>query len=144
GNYAQRKADLFASEVWGNVSAAVNASIFDTDGFPVVAPAERGPVDTRAAVNFRNINLKSDYAPTSNVRTFVRGGYFREERDNAKVTTFAPTVDETNATTWKTLSGGVRMVLPDQSSLEGTVFSDFVRFRSNFLAVPNPTTRGIG
>lgn len=144
GNYGQRKADLFGSEVWGKVSAAVNASLFDTDGFAVVAPTERGPVDTRAAVNFRNINLKSDYAPTANLRTFVRGGYFREERDNAKVSTFAPVLDESNDTTWKTLSGGVRTVLPDQSTLEGTVFSDFVRFRSNFLAVPNPTTRAIG
>lgn len=144
GNYSQRKADLFASDVWGKFSAAVNASLFDTNGFAVVDRAERGPVDTRAAVNFRNINLKSDYAPTSNLRTFVRGGYFREERDNAKVTTFAPTVDEANDTTWKTLSGGVRTVLPDQSTLEGTVFADSVRFRSNFLAVPNPTTRAIG
>ncbi|MGE0451166.1 MAG: TonB-dependent receptor [Vicinamibacterales bacterium] len=144
GNYGQRKADLFASDVWGKLSAAVNASLFDTDGFAVVDPAERGPVDTRAAVAFRNINVKSDYAPTNNVRAHVRGGYFREERDNGKMTTFTPVVDEANSTTWKSLSGGVRVVLPDQSALEATVFSDFVRFRSNFLAVPNPSTRAIG
>jgi iron complex outermembrane recepter protein len=122
----------------------VNGSILDTDGFPQVVASERGPIDTNAAVLFRNVNVKADYAPTSAVRAYVRGGYFREERDNAKVTTFVPTKPEANNTTWKTVNGGMRVVLPDSSSLEGTVFVDSVRFQSNFIAVPNALTRAIG
>ncbi len=144
GNRDTRKADLFASDVWGKVSAAVNGSLLDTDGFPQVAASERGPIDTNAAVLFRNVNVKSEYAPTSAVRVWARGGYFSEERDNAKVTTFAPTRPEGNDTTWKTGNGGVRIVLPDSSALEGTAFVDSVRFRSNFIAVPNLATRAIG
>jgi outer membrane receptor protein involved in Fe transport len=45
---------------------------------------------------------------------------------------------------WKSVSGGVRLSLPDQSDLQARVFSDFETFHSNFLAVPNPTTRAIG
>ena len=46
--------------------------------------------------------------------------------------------------TWKSASGGVRVVLPDQSDLQARVFTDFETFRSNFLAVPNLVTRAIG
>ena len=69
---------------------------------------------------------------------FVRGGYFREERDNAKITTIDGT-EEANDTTWKTVSGGVRATLPDSSDLQARVFIDFETFHSNFLAVPRPT-----
>ena len=74
----------------------------------------------------------------------MRGGYFNEKRDNGKVTTFAPTQPEGNDTTWNTMNGGVRMVLPDQSALEGSFFVDDVEFNSNFIAVPNLVTRAIG
>jgi hypothetical protein len=48
------------------------------------AAPERGPIDTNATVEVRNFNTKVDYNPTSNISTFFRVGYFREERDNAK------------------------------------------------------------
>jgi outer membrane receptor protein involved in Fe transport len=149
GNRDSRKLDLTASDVWGRLGARVSGSLFDTDGFPVVALGERGPVDTKAKVQFRNVNIKVDYSPIDRVSAFVRGGYFREERDNGKVTIglslpSANGLPEANHTTWKSVNGGVRIVLPDQSTLEAGVFGDFERFHSNFLAVPNLTTRAIG
>lgn len=144
GNRDTRKADVFASDVWGKFGAAVNASVLDTDGFKAVAPSEQGPIDTNAAVSFRNLSARAEYAPTGSIRANLRGNYFREERDNAKVTTFAPVQAEANDTTWKSVNGGVRMMLRDQSALEGSVFADVVRFKSNFIAVPNLTTRAIG
>lgn len=144
GNRDTRKADVFASDVWGNFGAAVNASVLDTDGFKAVRPSEQGPIDTNAAVSFRNVSARAEYAPTPSVRANLRGNYFSEERDNAKVTTFAPVQDEGNDTTWKSVNGGLRMVLADQSTLESSAFADVVRFRSNFIAVPNLATRAIG
>ena len=143
GNLNSPKLDFRGSDVWGKVGAAIDGGWFDTDGFPIVAEDERGPVDTKATVEFRNLNVKVDYNPTSRVSAFVRGGYFREERDNAKVSTFDGT-PEANDTTWKSASGGVRILLPDQSDLQGRVFADVATFRSNFLAVPNPVTRAVG
>jgi iron complex outermembrane receptor protein len=145
GNRDTRKADFFGSDVWGSVGVSVDGSFFDTDGFPQVVEEERGLVDTNARVDYRNLALKIDYTPLDRISVFARGGYFREERDNAKVTTIGPPRAEANDTTWKSLSGGVRASLPDHSDLQGTLFLDFERFDSNFMAVPsaNPP-RSIG
>jgi outer membrane receptor protein involved in Fe transport len=145
GNRNSPKLDIFGSDVWGKVGVAVDASLFDTDGFPIVIDSERRPsdvnagpgVDTKAAVSFRNVNVKLDYSPTSGFNAFVRGGYFTEERDNGKVSTIDGT-PEGNDTEWTAVSGGVRMLLPDQSDFQARIFTDFETFRSNFLAVPAP------
>lgn len=136
GTRDTRKADFFAGDAWGKVGASLEGSFFDTGGFEQVIAEERGAVDTKAQVNYKNIGLKVDYSPADRVSTFFRAGYFREERDNAKVTTVAPLTPEMNDTEWKTFSAGVRAALPDQSDLQATFFVDNNRFNSNFLAVP--------
>jgi outer membrane receptor protein involved in Fe transport len=144
GNRNTPKVDISGSDVWGRVRASLDASVFDTDGYPIVAESERGRVDNNAAVTFRNIGVRVQYDLSSRVYAFARGGYFHEKRDNGKASTIDGT-EEANRTNWKTLSGGVRARLPDSSDLHANVFSDFNRFRSNFLAVPpaNPP-RSIG
>jgi len=139
GNRGTPKFDFFGSDVWRNFGIAVEGGFFDTDGYAQVAEPERGPIDTKATVEFRNFNTKVDYNPTSNISTFFRVGYFREERDNAKKVIFPnnPTIPEANDTSWTAVSGGVRMILPDSSSLQARVFGDVETFRSNFLAVPD-------
>jgi outer membrane receptor protein involved in Fe transport len=144
GNRNTAKIDVSGSDVWGRLRASVDASIFDTDGYPIVAESERGRVDNNAAVNFRNVGIRVQYDINNRVYAFVRGGFFREDRDNGKVSTIDGT-EEANNTRWRTVSGGLRARLPDTSDLQGNVFADFNRFRSNFLAVPaaNPP-RSIG
>ena len=143
GNRGTPKFDFFGSDVWRNFGIAVEGGWFDTDGYPQVAEPERGPIDTNVTVEFRNFNTKVDYNPTSNISTFFRVGYFREERDNAKKVIFPnnPTIPEANDTSWTAVSGGVRMILPDSSSLQARVFGDVETFRSNFLAVPDLIAR---
>ena len=136
GTRDTRKADFFAGDAWGKVGVSLEGSFFDTGGFHQVIEEERGAVDTKAQVDYKNLGLKVDYSPADRVSTFFRVGYFREERDNAKVTTVAPITPEMNDTEWKTLSAGLRASLPDQSDLQASVFVDNNRFNSNFLAVP--------
>jgi iron complex outermembrane receptor protein len=143
GNRGTGKADFFASDVWGKFGASLEGSFFGTNGFPIVVADERGPIDTKATVDYTNLAFKVDYSPSQRLSAFLRVGYFREERDNAKFSTFDGT-PEANDTLWKSVSGGVRMSLPDQSDLQARVFVDLERFHSNFLAVPNLTTRAIG
>jgi outer membrane receptor protein involved in Fe transport len=139
GSKDSPKADFFASDVWGKFGASVEGSAFATDGFPQVIESERGAVDTKAAVDYQNIAVKLDYSPSDRVNAFVRGGYFREERDNAKVTTVGPIRPEENDTTWKSIGGGVRATLPDRSDLQARLFVDLNTFHSNFMAVqPGP------
>ena len=154
GNNGTGKADFLASDVWGKFGAALEGSFFGTNGFPIVVENERGPIDTQATVDYQNLGVKLDYSASERVSGFVRVGYFREERDNAKSSTFDATtgqpvspdlgVPEANDTLWKSVSGGVRVALPDQSDLQARVFLDFERFHSNFMAVPNLQTRAIG
>jgi outer membrane receptor protein involved in Fe transport len=143
GSKSSPKADFLASDVWGKVGVSLEGSFFTTDGFPIVIANERGPIDTKATVEYQNLNLKADYRPNERVSMFFRGGYFREERDNAKFSTFDQT-PEANDTLWKSASGGARMTLPDGSDLQARLFTDFSTFNSNFLAVPNLVTRAIG
>jgi outer membrane receptor protein involved in Fe transport len=144
GNRNSPKLDFLGSDVWRNVGVVVDGSVLDTDGYPIVAAAERGRVDNNATVNFRNVNAKVDYNPTGAVNAFFRTGYFREVRNNGKASTIDGT-EESNNTTWKSASGGVRVHLPDHSDLQARLFTDFETFHSNFLAVPtvNPP-RSVG
>jgi outer membrane receptor protein involved in Fe transport len=150
GSRNSPKVDFRGSDVWGKVGALVDGAFFTTDGYPIVVdvnPAgrpERGLVDKNASVDFASVNSKVEYRASDRVHAFVRGGYFREERVNGKRSTIDGT-DEQNDTTWKSGSAGVRVVLGENGSLEGSLFGDVGRFRSNFLAVPaaNPP-RSIG
>jgi len=143
GNLSSPKADFAVSDVWGKFAAALDGSVFNTDGFPIVIENERGPIDTKATVEYRNFNARVDYSPSSKVSAFVRAGFFEEERNNAKFSTFNGD-PEANNTDWNSVAGGVRITLPDSSDLQGRIFTDFETFNSNFLAVPNLTTRAIG
>ena len=81
------KVDFLGSHVWGKLGVTVDGNVFDTDGYAIVRANERGRVDNNAAARFWNLNVKLDYAATDRVRTFVRAGYFNENRDNGKAST---------------------------------------------------------
>ena len=132
GSHGSPKADFFGSDVWGKLGVAVEGSVFNTDGFPIVIANERGPIDNNATVDFRNVNVKLDYRANENLSAFLRGGYFTEDRGNGKI-------GEVNDTRWTSVSGGVRVHLPGESDLQATIFSDMSKFHSTFLAVTAPS-----
>jgi iron complex outermembrane recepter protein len=133
GNMGSPKFDFLAADRWNKVGALLEGSFFKTDGFPIVAPIERGPIDNNADVDYRNMSAKIEYTPSDSVNAFFRAGYFDEDRNNAKV-------GELNDTRWTTINGGVRARLRDGSDLQGRVFGDISRAHFNFLAVTNPAT----
>ena len=132
GNHGSPKFDVFGSDVWGKLGVTVNGSVFDTDGFPIVAPSEHGIVDNNATVKFHNFDVKLDYSATDRVKAFFRTGYFSENRGNGKI-------GEVNDTRWKSASGGARIRMPDESDLQASLFTDFEKFHSTFLAVTAPS-----
>ncbi len=135
GNKNSPKLDFFGGDVWGKVGLLVDGSFFRSDGFPIVIENERGLVDDKSNDAFKNVNVKANFTATPNINGFVRAGRFHEDRDNGKHSTFDGT-EEGNNTTWKYVSGGVRIVLPDSSGLQATVFGNVEDYFSNFLAVP--------
>lgn len=133
GSHNTPKFDFFGSDQWNTVAASVEGSVLHTDGFPIVAPIERGPIDNNANVEYKNVTAKVEFTPSDRVQAFVRAGYFAENRNNAKV-------GELNDTRWTTVNGGIRARLKDNSDLQASVFTDAQRAHFNFLAVTNSTT----
>lgn len=137
GSRQSPKFDFFASDQWNKVAAAIEGSFLGTDGFPIVAERERGPIDNNANVDYKNVTVKLEYTPNDRLNTFVRGGYFTEDRVNGKV-------GEVNDTRWTTVNGGIRARLRDESDLQARVFVDAQKAHFNFLAVTNAgTTRNL-
>lgn len=145
GQYGSRssgKAEVLATDVWRRVGVVLDGAAYSTDGYPIVVEtnpagaAERGRVDKNASVSFTTVNVKSEYRSDSErpLVAFLRGGYFREDRINGKFSTIDGT-DEANDTDWKTANGGVRAITR-LGDVDGVLFVDVERFRSNFLAVP--------
>jgi outer membrane receptor protein involved in Fe transport len=132
GNDNSPKVDVFGSDVWGKVGVTVDATAFRTDGFPVVAPSERGLIDNNATVSFHNVDAKADYSASDRVKASFHLGSFGENRGNGKI-------GEVNDTRWTSFGGGVRIGLPDQSDLQASVFADLEQFHSTFLAVTPPS-----
>jgi len=143
GELGSPRFDVVASDVWRRVSVVFDGSAFKTDGYKPVAEKERGPVDTFATASFQNANLKLQYDASDRLKAFFRGGYFEEDRDNGKVSTFDGT-PEANHTRWATVNGGITWRLRDHSTLDATTFVDNEVLRSNNLAVPNAVTRDVG
>jgi iron complex outermembrane receptor protein len=144
GSRSTPKIEFSGSDVWGRARAAVTGSLFDTDGYPIVAAEERGLVDRNASVTFANVNARFQYDLSHRLHLFARAGHFREDRDNGKASTIDGTA-EANDTRWTSASGGVRVRAADASELQVTAFLDDERFRSNFLAVPAATPpRSVG
>ncbi len=144
GSRRTPKADFYGATRHGRLGVSADGTVFSTDGYPVVRAAERGRVDNNAAVDFWNANVKAEYTAGPKLRVFARLGRFSENRDNGKHSTIDGAA-ETNETVSTSGSGGVRFQLPDRSTVQGTVFTENERFRSNFLAVPASTpARNIG
>lgn len=153
------KVDYRVSDVWGKLGVSFNGSVFDTDGFVNVAPSERRVtsatqtgVDNNINAKFHNYRFKAEYAASERVQLFGNASYFKENRDNGKASTYDAAgtylgnqTKEANDTAWTQTSFGARVQLPDQSSLNATIFTDNETFNSNFLAVPAATPlRSIG
>src|SRR5688572_5468593 len=71
------KIDYFAANAWDKFSIAAEGTVFDTKGYFVVPELEggaqlRGSIDTKATVDYDNINLKMDYSPTDRLSGFLR------------------------------------------------------------------------
>ena len=128
GTLKTSKLDFFASDIWGNWGAAVEGSLFHTDGYKIVRESERGLVDTEANSDYRNFNLKLDYESSEDFNFFLKGGYSGEGRQNG-------TPLQANDTQWKSLAGGLRFRTDDGSNWKVSLFSHFQSYAINFSAV---------
>jgi len=129
--------DLFASHQFGPFAASFGGSIFRTNGYILISPEERGPVDIEATSRHEMGNWKLDYSPSSNLTFFHSGRIFNEDRDNG-------TPLQTNSSGETFLAGGLRAVTSDGSDWRANIFTHLNTFNSSFSAVsPDRTSESL-
>ena len=151
GNLDSKAFDAVGSVARGSLGLTVDGGWFQTDGYsPVIAinragVAERGLVDNNVSLNTSRVNARVDHvAPQGRFRAVFRAGYFQEDRNNGKHSTFTGAPEE-NDTKWTSASAGMTALLSDVSELQATASLGMGTLRSNNIAVPtaNPP-RSIG
>lgn len=100
GNQETPNASIYTGLAKDGWTVSLGSEIFKTDGYILVAPGERGPVDTRAGSRSLVNDLTVARQLTSQSRVYVRGSVFGESRTNGTPLQF-------NRTHIRNLSTGV-------------------------------------
>jgi outer membrane receptor protein involved in Fe transport len=119
---------VLASTVRGRWSGLASGGILRTDGYTLIAPAARGPVDVPSNVHFQNGLLEVERKLPASGRLFLRGSALNEARSNG-------TPLQTNATRlWRYSLGGDLAIL-DRGVLAVRLFGDEEHYRQSFSAI---------
>lgn len=118
GDRGTRDLELFASDTGGAWGYTLAGRLFNTQGFHVVGPEDRGAVDRRAAVDFGTLFGRLQWG-----RYHAGVNAFEEERENG-------TALQTNDTSLRSLEAGW-----SGDHLDWNVYGQTQRFRSAFSRI---------
>jgi outer membrane receptor protein involved in Fe transport len=127
GNYDTRNFDLLAREVIGPFRLSVEGNYFDTAGYTIVMPRQRGAIDTPADSRHAVFNGRLEFVPSPDLTLFLAGTFFDEDRHNG-------TRLQVNDTRSGSISGGGTLRTSDGSEWKAIVFSQLQDFHSTFSA----------
>lgn len=82
GSHATRSAELSAAQPLGPGTLQLLARDFSTDGFPLVAPEDRGPIDQPAASRHRWLTARWRHPLTDSLQLTATARTHREHRHN--------------------------------------------------------------
>ncbi|HZI14473.1 MAG TPA: TonB-dependent receptor, partial [Myxococcus sp.] len=69
------------AERWGSVSAALEAELLTSGGYPIVVPSQRGAIDTDTPSNHAVFNGRVDAQALESLSVSARAGLFRENQN---------------------------------------------------------------
>ena len=112
----------------GHTHALAAATLFQTDGYILIAPAVRGPVDIASNVHSQTgrVELRQDLG--SNAGVFLRGNVLNEARSNG--TPLTP-----NGTRLWRYAGGGDWALPNSGRVLFRLYGTQQKYRQNFSSV---------
>ena len=125
GDRSTRQVDATASERWEKSAAEVHGDWFDTDGFFIVPPEQRGTIDVPANSQHWNAGGRVDVFPSPSSSLSFRGSAFDEERGNGTPLTG-------NDTEAATLTAQSAVVTAGGSEWRASVFGHDQTFASTF------------
>lgn len=121
------------SDVLGRFAFSLAGSYVSTDGYPIIAPAERGAIDTTATARYGTARLTLEYA-RSRVRSFLRGHLLDEHRRNG-------THLQRNSTVAKFLTGGLTGETAGGSHWQILASAHLKTFHSTFTEIAPDRSR---
>jgi iron complex outermembrane recepter protein len=81
GSESTGRLSVWASDRYGPVGAAIEGDLLTSDGYYVVAPYDRGPIDTPTPTQHAVINGRIEVEAAKNLSVNLRGGYFYENQN---------------------------------------------------------------
>jgi len=128
GSQATAGADLLASASRGPWSGNFSGSFLHTDGYFIVPPPVRGPVDDRAGSVRYALRAGGFYKPDNTQSLFLQASHFAEDRDNG-------TVLQKNDTQITGLRAGYRHEGSNGREWQLRGYGLYEHFFSNFSAI---------
>jgi iron complex outermembrane recepter protein len=125
GNYDTRNFDVLGHGVLGPWRLSLEGNVFDTAGYRIVQPRQRGAIDTPASSEHAVFNGRLEFAPSRDLTLFLSGTFFDEDRQNG-------TRLQVNDTRSGTIAGGGTLRTSDGSEWKATAFAQMQRFHSTF------------
>ena len=125
GSRDTKNFDLLARDAWGPLRLSVEGNYFDTAGYTIVLPSQRGAIDTPADSRHGVFNGRLELAPSRDVTLFLAGAFFDEDRHNG-------TRLQINDTQLGSVAAGGTLRTPDGSEWKATLFSQVQAFHSTF------------
>ncbi len=111
-----------------HTQALAATTIFGTDGYTLIAPSVRGPVDIPSNVHSQSGRVEFRQDIGSNAGAFLRGNFLNESRSNG--TALTP-----NATRIWRYAGGTDWALPNSGRVFGRIYGTEQKYRQNFSSV---------
>ena len=109
----------------GNFGVTLEGNFFDTDGFPIVAAAQRGPVDGNASSRHETFNGRVSYHLSDSVSVALFGQFFDEAHNDG-----TPLRGSTTQSGLVGMKGNART--DDGSEWQFSVFSNMQQFDIQF------------
>jgi outer membrane receptor protein involved in Fe transport len=128
GNEATPNVSLFLSGRKRDWGASLATELFSTDGYVLVSPAERGPVDTKAGSRHGVSTLKLERWFGQNQHIFGTGSFFRESRKNG-------TPLQTNRTRILQFSFGGELTSSKDGSFNARLYGGTQDYDQSFSAI---------
>jgi outer membrane receptor protein involved in Fe transport len=125
GNHDTKNFDLLLRETLGPWRLSLEGNYFDTAGYKIVLPQQRGAIDTPADSRHAVFNGRLEWVPSPDLTLFLSGTFFDEDRHNG-------TRLQVNDTQSGSVAGGATFRASDGSEWRATVFAQMQGFRSTF------------
>lgn len=125
GSFDTKNFDLYAREIQGPFRLSVEGNYFDTAGYKVILPSQRGAIDVPAASTHGVFNGRLELTPSRDLTLFIVGTFFDESRHNG-------TPLQINDSQLGSIASGGTLRTSDGSEWKATISAQVQAFHSTF------------